>query len=408
MSGTASEPAAPWRLQVVLLGFVTIGAFGLVLYGFGAFVSPIRDDTGWSNASISAAFGIATVVGGVMSLGTGRMLDRVGAQPVMLFALVTGSVLLIVSSTAEDAWVFVAAWGAGGAIASAGLYYNATMAVTARITTPAERPKAYTWLTVIGGLASPIAFPLAGAFVEAWGWRAAIRAMVAFMVVCTVPALIWVRGDREVLAHPPRHDVPGFGDIASAIRSPLVRRWLFASSAAMAGLVAIQVHHVGAIEATGVSIGLASTMAGLRGLLSLPGRAAAATVTSRVGIVNALRVTYVTMTLGTLALVAAGAIVWVWMFVVLTGLAFGSVSPLQGLYSAELYGQRRIGSLLGMQQVVIGAASAIGPFVLGFTIDATGGYTTLLVIATVLQLIALVSYRQPVDHAAARRSDQPA
>jgi MFS family permease len=395
---TVSTTAAPWRLQVVLLGFVTIGAFGLVLYGFGAFVSPIRDDTGWSNASISAAFAIATVVGGVMSLGTGRMLDRVGAQPVMLFALVAGSTLLVLSSTADDAWLFVVAWGAGGAITSAGLHYNATMAVTARITTPAERPKAYTWLTVIGGLASPIAFPLAGAFVEAWGWRAAIRAMVGFMVLCTVPALIWVRGDRQVLADPPdHHDIHGFADIASAIRSPLVRRWLLASSAAMAGLVAIQVHHVGAIEATGVSIGLASTMAGIRGLLSLPGRAAAATVTSRVGIVNALRLTYLTMTLGTLALVAAGAIAWVWVFVVLTGIAFGSVSPLQGLYSADLYGQRRIGSLLGMQQVVIGAAAAAGPFVLGFTIDATGGYTTLLVSATVLQLIALVSYRDPTD-----------
>ena len=401
MSEGSPAPAAPWRLQVVLLGFVTIGAFGLVLYGFGAFVSPIRDDTGWSNASISAAFAIATVVGGIMSLGTGRMLDRVGAQPVMLVALVAGSALLVLSSTADDAWLFVAAWGAGGAITSAGLYYNATMAVTARITTPVERPKAYTWLTVIGGLASPIAFPLAGAFVEAWGWRAAIRAMVGFMVVCTVPALIWVRGDRKVLAAPAAHDTHGFADVASAIRSPLVRRWLFASSAAMAGLVAIQVHHVGAIEATGVSIGLASTMAGIRGLLSLPGRAAAATVTSRVGIVNALRLTYVTMTLGTLALVAAGAIAWVWVFVVLTGLAFGSVSPLQGLYSAELYGQRRIGSLLGMQQVVIGAAGAAGPFVLGFTIDATGGYTTLLVIATVLQLIALVSYREPTDRGVA-------
>ena len=395
-----ASSAAPWRLQVVLLGLVTIGAFGLVLYGFGAFVSPIRDDTGWSNASISTAFAISTLLGGVMSLGTGRMLDRVGAQPVMLFALVTGSALLVLSSTADDAWLFIVAWGLGGAISSAGLYYNATMAVTARITTPAERPKAYTWLTVIGGLASPIAFPLAGAFVEAWGWRAAMRAMIGFMVVCTVPALIWVRGDRKVLADPPApHVADGFADVASAIRSPLVRRWLLASSAGMAGLVAIQVHQVGAIEATGVSIGLASTMAGIRGLLSLPGRAAAATVTARVGVVNALRLTYATMTFGTLALVAAGAIAWVWVFVVLTGLGFGSVSPLQGLYSAELYGQRRIGSLLGMQQVVIGAASAAGPLLLGVTIDATGGYTTLLVLACVLQLVALVSYRDPKERA---------
>ncbi len=399
MNVPAAPPGPePWRLQVVLLGLVTIGAFGLILYGFGAFVSPIRDDTGWSNASISAAFAIATVVGGVLSLGAGRMLDRTGAQPVMLATLTVGSALLMLSSTAEHAWQFVAAWGAGGAIASAGLYYSATMAVTARITTPADRPRAYTWLTVIGGLASPIAFPLAGLFVEAWGWRGAIRAMVGFMIACTIPALIWVRGDRRVLAAPASGSHGhGFADTRSAIRSPLVRRWLLASSAAMAGLVAIQVHHVGAIEATGVSIGVASTLAGIRGLLSLPGRAAAATVTARVGVVNALRLTYVTMTIGTLALIAAGSIAWVWLFVVLTGVAFGSVSPLQGLYSAELYGQRRIGTLLGMQQVVTGFASAIGPFALGFTIDATGGYTTLLVIAATLQIIALMSYRDPTS-----------
>lgn len=392
---THATSAPPWRLQVVLLGLVTIGAFGLILYGFGAFVSPIRDDTGWSNASISAAFAIATLVGGVLALGAGRMLDRVGAQPVMLATLVVGSALLTLSSTAAEAWQFVAAWGAGGAIASAGLYYSATMAVTARITTITDRAKAYTWLTVIGGLASPIAFPLAGLFVEAWGWRAAVRAMVAFMVVCTVPALIWVRGDRRVLDAPVEHGIVGFADVRAAWASPVVRRWLLASSTAMAGLVAIQVHHVGAIEATGVSIGAASTMAGIRGLLSLPGRAAAATVTARVGLVNALRLAYVTMALGTTALVIAGSIAWIWVFVVMTGVAFGSVSPLQGLYAAELYGQRRIGTLMGMQQLIVGTASAAGPFLLGFTIDATGGYTTMLIVATALQVVALASFREP-------------
>ncbi|MEY2957632.1 MAG: hypothetical protein RLZZ01_200, partial [Actinomycetota bacterium] len=49
-----------WRAPVVLLGLVTIGAYGLVLYGFGAFVAPIRDDTGWTNGSIAAAFSVST------------------------------------------------------------------------------------------------------------------------------------------------------------------------------------------------------------------------------------------------------------------------------------------------------------------------------------------------------------
>ena len=395
-AGTAPIAASrPWRLQVSLLGLVTIGAYGLILYGFGAFVTPIRDDTGWSNAAISSAFSIATLVGGVASLGTGRFLDRVGARPVMTATLVAGAGLLVLSSYAESEWQFVAAWGAGGAIASAGLFYNATMAVTARVAPTLERPQAYTWLTVIGGLASPIAFPLAGVFVEAWGWRAAIRAMVMFMAACTVPALLVVRGDRAVIERTDHDAHLGFGDVRGALSSPIVRRWLIASSAAMAGLVAVQVHHVGAIEATGVSVGLASTLAGIRGLLSLHGRAAAATVTTRIGVVNALRLTYVTMAVGTLALVAAGTIAWVWIFVVLTGVAFGSVAPMQGLYSAELYGQRRIGTLMGMQQVILGTASAAGPLLLGFTIDATGGYATLLIAATALQVLALLLFRDP-------------
>ena len=391
-----TDEPAPWRFQVVLLGLVTIGAYGLVLYGFGAFIAPIRDDTGWSNGAISAAFSISTLLGGVLSLTTGRLLDRIGARPVMAGTLVVGSSLLVLSSTANEVWQFVLAWGFGGAIISAGLFYNATMAVTARLTSDGERPSAYTWLTVVGGLASPIAFPLAGLFVDAWGWRPAIRAMVAFMVLCTVPALLVVSGGVAGAAAT-HDDIPGFAGIRQALGSRYVIRWLAASSAAMAGLVAVQVHHVGAIEASGVSISMASTMAGIRGFLSLPGRAGAATLIKRIGIVNALRLMYLTMAVGTLTLIAAGTIAWAWAFVVMTGLTFGTISPLQGLYAADLYGRRRIGTLMGMQQVVLGTASAAGPFLLGLTIDATGNYTTLLVSATALQVIALLSFRDPTN-----------
>jgi MFS family permease len=391
---TSARPV--WRLHVALLGVTTIGAYGLVLYGFGAFVAPMRDDTGWSNAAIAAAFSVSTLAGGLLALATGALIDRVGTRPVMGGSLLAGSGLLLLASTADDVAAFVTMWGAGGAIISAGLFYNATMAITARITPVAERPRAYTWLTVIGGLASPVAFPLAGAFIELWGWRAAIRAMVGFLVACTVPAVVLVDGRACVDDGDGERADDGYAGVGAALQSGPVRRWLLAAAAAMAGLVAIQVHHVAAIEATGVSVGLASTMAGVRGLLSLPGRAAAAAVTARIGVRGALRAAYAVMAIGTAALVAAGAIGWAWAFVVLTGVAFGSVAPLQGLYAAEIFGRRRIGTLMGMQQVVFGAASAAGPWLLGLTVDATGGYTALLLSAAALQVVALVSFREPV------------
>ena len=390
----SARSAPAWRTQVVLLGTATVGAYGLVLYGFGAFVAPMRDDTGWSNGSISAAFSVSTLLGGLLALTTGRLLDRVGGRPVMGTTLVVGSGLLILSSVADRATHFVIAWGLGGAIIAAGLFYNATMAITARVTSAADRPSAYTWLTVIGGLASPIAFPLAGAFTEAWGWRAALRAMVVFMVITCLPAVVAVRDDRQ-LDDTDVASSSGFANVGDALRSGHVVRWLVAASAALAGLVAIQVHHVAAIEATGVAIGSASAMAGIRGLLSLPGRAGVSVLANRLGVVNALRLMYVVMALGTLALAFAGPIGWAWVFVVLTGITFGSVAPLQGLYAAQLYGRERIGTLMGMQQVVFGVASAAGPFVLGLTIDLTGGYTTLLVAVVVLQVAAMFAFRDP-------------
>lgn len=136
-------------------------------------------------------------------------------------------------------------------------------------------------------------------------------------------------------------------------------------------------------------------MAGIRGLLSLPGRAGVSALTHRLGVVNALRLMYLVMASGTLALALAGPIGWVWVFVVLTGITFGSVAPLQGLYAADLYGRERIGTLMGMQQVVFGTASAAGPFLLGLTVDATGGYASLLVTVVVLQVAALFAFREP-------------
>jgi MFS family permease len=173
---------------------------------------------------------------------------------------------------------------------------------------------------------------------------------------------------------------------------------------AMAGLVAVQVHHVGAIEASGVSLATATSLASIRGLLSLPGRGAAAAVTARIGLVTALRLVYVVMALGTLALVAAGSIAWVWVFVILNGAAFGSVAPLQGLYATELYGTARIGSLMGLQSMLLGAAGAAGPFLLGLTVDATGGYATLLIAATVLQVLAMLMFRAPISARVAARA----
>jgi MFS family permease len=367
----------------VLLGVASLGAYGLVLYSFGVFVGPIREETGWSYGSISAAFSLAILVSGIGATFTGRLLDRIGARPVLLGTLAIGSALLFPTASADSPILFIAGWGVGGGIIGAGLFYNLTMAVTIRLF-ETERPKAFAILTFLGGLASPIFFPLAGFMVEHWGWRDALRGLIGLLILCVLPAAVFITGGRS------RESEPDVGrkktacsEILEAFREPTAFFMIAAFSLSMSVLAAIQVHHVPMMTATGVALGAATALAGIRGFLSLPGRAFLSPVTKLMGVKGAIQIMYLAMAAGSLFLLLAGSAIMLWLFVGVSGLTFGLIVPLQGLYATEIFGEQRIGTLMGAQTTIIGLATAAGPSLLGLTVDYTGNYDSFL-IATII------------------------
>ncbi len=123
-----------------------------------------------------------------------------------------------------------------------------------------------------------------------------------------------------------------------------------------------------------MSLSSATTIAGIRGFLSLPGRALLSPITGRAGVSHALLVMYFAMTFGVGVLILAGSMIFIWIFTITTGLAFGTIAPLHGLYATEVFGKRRIGTLLGAQSAIVALASASGPLGVGVAIDGTGGY----------------------------------
>ena len=92
--------AAPdaWRTwwKIVLLGVLTVGVYGLVMYSYGVLIGPVHDETGWSIGWLSFAFTLSFLVVGVVAALAGWMLERGGGRPVMLGSLAIGSALLLV------------------------------------------------------------------------------------------------------------------------------------------------------------------------------------------------------------------------------------------------------------------------------------------------------------------------
>lgn len=388
-----------WR-PALLLGVLTIGSYGLVLYGFGIIVGPIQEDEGWSSGATNAAFMASYLLGAGASLVSGRVLDGLGPRPVLLVGLVVGTALLAAASFAEQIELFILLWALGGAVTIAGLFYNVTMPIAARLY-PQRQVQAMTVLVTTGGFSSVVFLPLTGLLTDELGWRWAVRILLALAAALVVPALLVVRdlppiptadgaadGRANSAATAPR---AGFGGVREALRSREVLVMLAMVAVASLGLGALLNHFVPAATAAGLSLTAGGLLTGLRGGLSIPGRALIGPMAARLGLRPALGVAYAVMLVGTLALLAAGPLIWIYLSAVIAGLVWGQMMPLQGLISSDVFGLRRLGTLMALQTAIGNVALAIGPFAAGLLLDALDeDYGPVLAAIAAANLLALL------------------
>ena len=411
MLGRLFDWVRVWR-PALLLGILTIGSYGLVLYGFGIIVGPIQEDEGWSSGATNAAFMAYYLLGAGASIVSGRVLDTIGPRPVLLVGLIAGTALLVGASFAEGIELFILLWALGGAITIAGLFYNVTMPITARLY-PERQVQAMTVLVTTGGFSSVVFLPLTGLLTDELGWRWAVRILLALAAALVIPALLTVRRLPPLPAASAGNtsaDAPhaGYGGVREALCSREVLLMLAMVGVSSFALGALLNHFVPAATAAGLSITASGFLTGLRGFLSIPGRALIGPMASLLGLRPALGVGYATMLLGTLALLAAGPLFWIYLSAVIAGLVWGQTMPLQGLIASDIFGLRRIGTLMALQTAIGNVALAIGPFAAGLLLDALNDdYQPVLVAIAVvnflalLLLIALARFRRPTSDAQA-------
>ena len=376
-----------------------------MLYGFGVISGPIQEEEGWSSGATNAAFMGSYLLGAAGSIVSGRVLDAIGPRPVLAVGLIGGTGLLIAASFAGSVWLFIPLWALGGAITIAGLFYNVTMPITARLY-PHRQTAAMTVLVTTGGFSSVVFLPLTGLLTDELGWRWAVRILLVLAATLVIPALLTVRKLPPVpadgAASNPGAGAPraGFSNVRDAVRSPEVLLMLAVVAVSSFGLGALLNHFVPAATAAGLSITAGGFLTGLRGFLSIPGRALIGPMAGLLGLRPALGVGYAVMLLGTLALIAAGPLFWIYVSAIIAGLVWGQTMPLQGLIASDIFGLRRIGTLMALQTAIGNVALAIGPFAAGLLYDALDDYTPVLIaiavanFITLLLLIALARFRR--------------
>jgi MFS family permease len=177
---------------VVCLGLSQLVAWGTIHYLIALFAAPIGAELGWSPAFVQGGFSLALVVMGLSSYRVGAWIDRHGGRAAMMAGCWCGAAgCALLAGTRHEAQ-FIAAWVLLGLAMRLALY-DAAFAVLAHVAgAAAKRPMSI--ITLFGGLASTVFWPLGQALVQSLGWRGALLVYAGFLVLTSLLHLAIPRG----------------------------------------------------------------------------------------------------------------------------------------------------------------------------------------------------------------------
>lgn len=375
-----------------MLGLITIAAYGSWYYSFGVLLDPIIADTGWSETTLTSAFSVSAIVSGVGAVGGGWLLDRLGSRFVFTMAALTSLLAFAVASTTESALVFtIGAAIGGGALGSLG-FYHVTQTAAVRIS-PGDTTKAIAVLTIWGAFASAIYLPLAAWLVQATDWRTTLRLLTgSAVVVLAVGALAIHTRTAEM----PRGAYV-WRDLVAGLRTTAARRFVVAQGLIGIAVAVLLVYQVPAMTAAGLSLSAASFWAGFRGFSQLGGRLPLMPIVRRLGPARSLQVAYAAIAAGLALLPFAGTHWLAAVFAVVAGFGIGASSPLVGMYSRDVFGEKSLGTAMGSMSMVFLVVGALGPAIAGWVATETGSRAW-SVLGSALLTVAAIPLIQAQSH----------
>lgn len=385
-----------WGPFVPALGITQVIGYGTVYYSYPILVPALSEEFGASPAILFAILSAGLLAGGLMAPILGRLLDRLGAPQVMAMgsALCTG--LMVALAHAPDLVTFAILIIALESIAFA-VTYDAAFATLA-LREPAATRTAITRLTLIGGFASTLFWPLTGWLVEAYGWRNTYLIYAAMHLLIALPLHAWIARKPTPIVSTARPDIrprPNFAPVApERMRFAF---WALGLSFAVTGMViaAIGVHLVPVLLARDLG-----QMAFVMGMLMGPAQVAIRLIEAgfwrnwhplSVALMSGLCVPVALLALLVplqhLALAAA--------FAVLFGAGQGLASIVRGSVPLVLFGPAGIGARLGRLAALRNIMGAAAPFLFALGAERVGMDETLIlcVVLAGIGLAALLALR---------------
>jgi MFS family permease len=379
--------------------------------GLGLITEPLLSDLGLDRVGYAELNLWATLLGSAGAVGIGHLIDRLGSRVVLTFvSLALGLVVCAMSRTTTFAglavWITLTRALGQSALSVVSLAIVGQWFVR-RIDT------AMAVFSVVMSVGFMLAFPLVGALVQQRGWRSAWWVIGCALIGGLTP-LGWaiVRRGPEACGLLPDgggtassfasrgegDGVPVLGYLwGEALLTPAF--WIFAIGTSLYGLVAsgIGLFNESILAEHGFDANIYYQTLVVTALTALAGNFLGGWLATRVPLGRLMAISLFILTGGLLALPLASTRLLVMAWAIAMGLGGGLVMVLFFSVWARVFGRRHLGRIQGAAQALTVLASALGPLLLAWCVEWTGGYTAMFrILAGVIAIVAVAALIAPL------------
>jgi len=394
----SAKPRLFYGYIVVLAAFFVLVIMNGLLYSFGVFLKPVSAEFGWTRAMTSGAYSMGVFVLGLLFMVTGRLNDRFGPRVVMTacgFILGLGCLLM---SRIGALWQLYLFWGVIVAMGVSGGFVPMVSTVARWFV---KRRGLMTGIVVAGvGVGIAIVPPVASWLILSYGWRTSFIVIGIIALVLLVLVAQFLKRDPTQVGQSPYGDnqvkpenliseARGFS-FQEAIHTK--QFWMVCTTYLFFGacLHTLMAHIVPHATDLGISAASAANILATIGGLNIVGRIGIGSVSDRATIKSTLIIGFILLAVALFWLQLARELWMFYLFASIFGFGIGGLVALESPVTAELFGLRAHGAILGT--IVFGATTggAIGSLLAGHIFDISGSYYLAFLVCAVLTIASVI------------------
>jgi MFS family permease len=402
---TSLTPRATLPLSMLAILAVTqVVSWGSIIYSFAILSAEIQRELGLSAEIVFGGYSLSLLVAGVLATPVGAMLDRIGGRNVMgagSLLAACGLTLLGLAQSAPLYWLACAVIG----ISMAMVLYEAAFATVNR-ESPVGARRSISILTLFGGFASTLFWPLTLKLSTLVGWRDTYLIYAALQLLLCAPLHALLPARAPSVSNYPH--AKGSLTLVEAIRHPVFWRLATAFAANSFVFSALTVHLIPLLHKMGHALGTAVMLAALIGPMQVAGRLGEMVFARQARPKAVGKLIFAVLPLSLTVLLLVGSQEWAAAsFCLLYGLSNGIMTIVRGTLPADLFGTENYGAISGALAGPSLVFKAAGPFFIAWVIGTYPSASTTLTILMIMSTIALAFYLTAI-HAQPRQMRYPA